>query len=141
MSLAATAQHIGMATLSRTPFPRALRALQRRKLTVLMYHDPSAETFRRHVHALRDHYTLVPLASLLDARRCATLPDYALAITVDDGHLRNRDLLTVVKDEGVPLTIFLCTDIVGTARKFWFRALPAGVSSERFKRMPNRARL
>jgi len=51
------------------------------------------------------------------------LPVKPLVITFDDGHAANYALLSVIKDYSVPITFFVCSDIVGTNRQFWFNEI------------------
>jgi peptidoglycan/xylan/chitin deacetylase (PgdA/CDA1 family) len=100
------------------------RLVQRRGVTILVYHDPSPDVLARHLSALRRRYRVIALrefADALDRGELASLPRRALVLTFDDGHRRNALLEPVLGRFDVPATIFVCTGIVGTARGFWFR--------------------
>lgn len=107
--------------------PAALaRALGRRRPVVLGYHDPSPEVLDAHLAALKARYSIVTLREIADAIAegdPARLPDHALAITLDDGARGNRALLPVLERHGVTVTIFVCTGIAGTRRRFWWSGL------------------
>jgi peptidoglycan/xylan/chitin deacetylase (PgdA/CDA1 family) len=118
--------------------PLARRARARRPL-VLAYHDPEPGTFEAHLETLERHYHLMPLAAVLDAvgsSQVERLPRHAVAITIDDGHARNRDLLEVCRRHGVSPTIFMCTR---TGPGFWWSGL-GGAEQRRLKRVPDSER-
>jgi peptidoglycan/xylan/chitin deacetylase (PgdA/CDA1 family) len=62
-------------------------------------------------------------------------------ITLDDGHGGNAALVDVFRRHGVKPTIFLCSDIVGTMRRYWWQAVPDEVERQRLKRLPDEQRL
>ena len=98
--------------------------LQRRRVTLVLYHDPDPLTFERHLLVLRRLYTIIELRELAVALRDRTtgrLPRKALVVTLDDGHRGNLGLLPVLDRHGVPVTIFLCASIVGSDRHYWFK--------------------
>lgn len=101
---------------------------QRRRVTILMYHAVAADVLDRHLAALGRCYHFITLAEYLGARAAGaldSLPPKALVLTVDDGMASNRALLPVLQKHRIRPTIFLCTRIVGTHRRFWFED-PAG---------------
>ena len=96
--------------------------VQRRKVTFLLFHDMEAADAERNFSYLKRHYNIIGLNDYLDAvRNGERLPDKAVVITFDDGHVSNNALLPVIKRMQIPVTIFLCSSIVGTHRHFWFR--------------------
>lgn len=110
--------------LRATLVPALVReTLQRRRATILLWHDPDPETFERHVRLLRRLYTPIPLRQLVEALRdgrMRSLPPKPLVFTLDDGHRGNARLLPVLERHRVPVTVFLCSGIVGTERPFPF---------------------
>ncbi len=113
----------------------------RRRVSILLYHDPEPAVFERHLEYLSRRYALVPLAALvsaLDSGQWETLPPRALVITFDDGHKRNFELLPLVRRFGVAPTVYVCSQIVGTDRHYWFLDVeqPAAL-----KGLPNGERL
>jgi peptidoglycan/xylan/chitin deacetylase (PgdA/CDA1 family) len=111
--------------LRATGVPFAMRALlQRRRVTVLMYHDTDPDRLDRHLAALTKRYHFIGLEDLLAALRgdrFDDLPPHAAVLTFDDGHRGNAAILEVLERRKVPVTIFLCSGIVGTRRRFWFK--------------------
>lgn len=110
------------------------RYLNRHQVLVIMYHgittehyDPpvwtqlSAEVFRRQIEFLRRHYKVVALSDFLAALRGETnLPEKAALITFDDG-LRNNYTVAypLLQEFGLPATIFLTSDFIGSERLLW----------------------
>jgi len=118
------------------------RAHRRGRATILFYHDPKPAVLDAHLAFLRRHYHLTTLDAIVrsvEQRDPAAIPDNALALTFDDGHRGNHALLPVFRRHGVVPTIYLCSQIVGTARRFWFQ-LP-GVNPDPYKRLGNAERL
>lgn len=94
---------------------------------ILVYHDPSPEIFSAHAAFLSEHYTIVDLSCLVDALETgdwSRVPAKAVAVTFDDGHKANFRLLGIFKRYSIMPTIYLCSEIVGTKRHFWWMADP-----------------
>src|SRR5213593_1989156 len=90
---------------------------QRNKVTIVVYHDLDAARADVHFAALRARYNVISLSHFLAARSGRTaepLPPRALIITLDDGHRNNYRLTSVIERHRIPVTIFLCSGIVGT---------------------------
>jgi peptidoglycan/xylan/chitin deacetylase (PgdA/CDA1 family) len=118
---------------------RALIA--RKKVGILVYHDPPPFLMKRHLEYLSKRYTFLPLGRLVDAvqgRDWSGIPPRSLVVTLDDAHRGNIELLPLFTRYGVRPTIFCCTQIVGTNRHFWFFAAR---DPESLKRLPNNERL
>jgi peptidoglycan/xylan/chitin deacetylase (PgdA/CDA1 family) len=134
----------------------ALSSVGARRLTILAYHRvfdvPDEDTFpydpelisagpaafARQMEFVRRHFTVLRFADVLEAMdRGRDLPARSIVITFDDGHRDNyTHAYPVLKALGIPGTIFLSTDYVGTDRVFWFDRVaallfraPAGVLS------------
>jgi hypothetical protein len=81
-----------------------------------------AKTFEAHVVYLQKHFVVLALDDLLERWRIDQLDaDKAYCvITFDDGWQDNYQFaLPVLKQYGLPATIFLATDFIGTDRWFW----------------------
>lgn len=117
--------------------------VQRGKVTFLLFHDMEAGDAERNFAYLKRHYNIIGLQDYLKAVRQGTkLPRKALVITFDDGHASNYVMLPTLKKLNVPITIFLCSEIVGTQRHFWFRhSEEMKPQVEALKRIANRERL
>ena len=107
--------------------------------SIVVYHDPAPEVVERHLDYLSRRYRFIPLGELVEAIRSrdwGRIPRRSLVITLDDGHAGNAALAPVFRKYGVRPTIFLCSQIVATRRRFWFH-----VGDGSLKRLPNAARL
>jgi poly-beta-1,6-N-acetyl-D-glucosamine N-deacetylase len=104
----------------------------------LCYHNPRPEVFEAHLRVLRRLYHPIPLRRYLDWRRRpeAGLPAKPLVLTLDDGHRNNYLLRDVLARHRVTPTVFLCSGIVGTRRRYWWTAASAG-DREALKRVPD----
>lgn len=118
-------------------------AVQRRKVTFLLFHDMDATDAERNFGYLKQHYNIIGLNDYLDAvRNKKHLPNKAVVITFDDGHASNYTLLQIIRRMQIPVTIFLCSSLVGTHRHFWFRhSTEIKPQVEALKKIPNEQRL
>ncbi len=125
--------------------PFVLRELvQRRRITILVYHALPEGRARDHFQAMQARYHIIALADYLRARAEGTvwrLPSKSLIITFDDGHRNNFELRQLLEELRVPITIFLCSGIVGTHRHYWWFHTRSGRESAACKRMPDAKRL
>ena len=80
------------------------------------------ESFAGHIAYLREHFTIISLDELLDlwqANQFKRDRSYCV-ITFDDGWRDNYQFaFPTLKRLGVPATIFLATDFIGTTQWFW----------------------
>lgn len=122
----------------------ARELIQRRKVTILVLHDPKADFASRYFEWLSRHYNIIGLDQYLAFRKkdvAIRLPPKSLIITLDDGHVQNYNLLPLAKKFNIPLTIFLCSGIVNTNRHYWFRFSRLPSSSESLKLISDEDRL
>lgn len=76
----------------------------------------SVATFEAQLLFLRKYLRPVAASRIADAD---SGPRFA--VTFDDGHRDNRDLAgPILKRLGIPATIFVCPNYVGTRRRFWW---------------------
>ena len=107
-----------------------------------MYVRP--ETFRKHLEFLGRRRKIYPLDELVTSlAEGRSLPQNAAAITFDDGWSDNfSHAFPLMKEFGLPGTVFLATSFIGTNRAFWtdvvsqfiehLRSNRAALSEERF---------
>lgn len=117
--------------------------LQRGRVTILCYHDPSRETARRHFALLARCYNIVSLRDYLACRATPgyRLPSKALVLTLDDGHRNNFALLDVLREYRIPATIFVCSAIVGTRRHYWWKEVKDRRMAQALKYLSDEERL
>ena len=114
--------------------------VQRNKVTILLFHDIEAEKATQAFAYIKKHYNLIGLQDYLQIVNSGNkLPKKVAIITFDDGHAGNYTLLPIIRELQIPMTIFLCSDIVGTRRHFWFKH--CGKDPQRFKKLLNSQRL
>ncbi len=109
---------------------------------ILVYHDPEPEVLRRHLRYLAPRYAFITLDALVEAiheRDWRRIPPNSLALTFDDGHRGNTRLVEIFHEFGVVPSIFLCTQIVDTRRRFWWTS--PGIDPQPLKARPNAERL
>jgi len=97
--------------------------LCRNKATIVAYHDPKPETFKKHIEFLSNRYNFISLSRLVNAiqdKDWSDIPPKSLAITIDDGHKGNYKLLDLIKKYNISPTIYLCSHIVNSNRKYWW---------------------
>jgi predicted ATP-grasp superfamily ATP-dependent carboligase/peptidoglycan/xylan/chitin deacetylase (PgdA/CDA1 family) len=127
--------------LSGLPF-LVRHAIARNRATIVHYHEPRPEVLDRHLAWLARRYTFIPLERLVQAihaRDWSGIPPYALVVTLDDGYRTNRAALDVFRKHGVVPTLYLCSQIAGTRRHFWFKFPAADIDA--LTRLPTQERL
>jgi peptidoglycan/xylan/chitin deacetylase (PgdA/CDA1 family) len=79
------------------------------------------ETFSRHLSWLEEEFSVLPLHEIVARQgRDEPLPLRACAITFDDGWRDNLEhALPALEKRGLPATIFVVTERVGTGGAFW----------------------
>jgi peptidoglycan/xylan/chitin deacetylase (PgdA/CDA1 family) len=91
---------------------------------ILFYHDPRPAVFDAHLEFLRGRFAFTTLDVVVDAVLTgdwSAVPPRACVVTFDDGHRGNYDLLPVFRRHGLRPTIYLCSGVVATRRRFWFQ--------------------
>ena len=129
-SVSALVRWSGLATVIRY-------TIARNRVSILVYHDPAPDVFEQHLRFLVARYNLITLNELVDAlgsEKWGDLPPRPLVVTFDDGHRGNAHLLDLFQQYRVRPTIYLCSQIVGTRRHYWFRE---SRDPESLKGLPN----
>ena len=119
-------------------------AAQRRKVTIVVYHSLPADLAEVHFGILGSRYNIVSLSTYLSARASGsmnTLPSKSLIITFDDGHRNNYQLLPLLQKHEIPITIFLCSGIVGTRRHYWWSHAGSPSEAQKLKSLPDEQRV
>jgi peptidoglycan/xylan/chitin deacetylase (PgdA/CDA1 family) len=114
----------------------------RRKIGILVYHDPSPTLLERHLEYLSRRYSFVTLDDLVRALESGDwrrLPLRGIVLTFDDGHRTNAQLISLFERYSVKPTIYLCSEPIMGSGRFWFRE--PQVDPEPLKRLPNSERI
>ncbi len=114
----------------------------RRKVTIVLYHRPEPERFRKHLDYMSRRYRFIRLDELVDAlhnRDWSKIPPKALVMTFDDGMKETFALSGMFREYGVTPTFYVSTGVVGTSRRFWFSPYSYGEVAE-MRILPGAAR-
>jgi poly-beta-1,6-N-acetyl-D-glucosamine N-deacetylase len=117
--------------------------VQRGRVTIIVYHKLSPDAAERHFEALLQKYDIISLAEYLDSRTGIhnQLPLKPLIVTFDDGHKSNYDLKPIFEKHKIPVTVFLCSGVVGTNRHFWFETEMSEPLRQSLKHVPDEERI
>jgi peptidoglycan/xylan/chitin deacetylase (PgdA/CDA1 family) len=118
--------------------------LQRNKVTILLFHDLAQADAQRNFQYLKRHYNIISLNLFIEAIQksdASLIPKKALIITFDDGHKSNFHLLQTFAQMNIDATIFLCSGIINTQRKYWFKHQANGMNISQLKNVSNQERL
>lgn len=131
-------KQVGMQIAGMLGVARFFRFINRKKLLVVMYHGITAhrhsvpiwtqlplERFRDHLEFLCSHYQPVTLEQVTAAvNNEHALPERAVLVTFDDGLSNNYSCaFPLLQQLGVPATIFLTVDLIGSSQLLWFDEL------------------
>lgn len=99
---------------------------------ILVYHrilpekDPfaigvvSINEFEKHIEALLSYFRIISLEKLIMELKTGEMAPNRICITFDDGYFDNfKYAFQILKKYGVPATIFLTTDYIGTNEILW----------------------
>ena len=119
----------------------AARFANRKRLLIVTYHGlredasphrhwlllPLSE-FARQMQHLRSHYNVVRLDDAIRELDTESVSEPRACITFDDGYRSNLDLaLPVLRELGLPATIFLPTGLIGTTKLLWTTRVDLGL--------------
>ena len=115
------------------------------RVAILLYHDPKPAVFAKHLAHLSHRYTVISLDTLVAAihrKDFSEIPPKSVVITIDDGHAGNIELLPLFKKYHIRPTLYVCTQIIDTHRRFWFKIDgQSKAEKEKLKRLSNVERL
>lgn len=99
------------------------RTISKKMTTIIIYHNPKCEIFEKHIAYLKKNFNIINLGILIKAiytQDWSQIPPYSLIITIDDGFKENYQLMSTIKKFEIQPTMYICSHIVDTNRKFWF---------------------
>lgn len=77
--------------------------------------------FRMQVKYLKNNFDVVPLSEAVARLEAKAVRRPTAVITFDDGFQNNYDVaFPILREEGLPATIFLTTGLIGTNETLWF---------------------
>lgn len=101
---------------------RLTRYLARDHPRIFMYHRISEdaqgsgidqESLRYQMRLIRQHFNPMPLSDLVSSYTCGEATPHAVAVTFDDGYMDFYEYaLPVLKEEGIPATVFVSTGFI-----------------------------
>ena len=119
--------------------------IQRKKVTIILYHEISLERAEQHFNLLKKVYNIISLKKYITEIKkngsIEKLPNKSLILTFDDGVKNNYDLLNLFRQYKITPTIFICSSIVGTTRHFWWKRINDNNQPQYLKRVDNKKRL
>lgn len=94
--------------------------------------------FRRFCAFLAARHQVMPLSQMAEmTARGEPLPSSAVAITFDDGYASNHDLaFPILREHGLPATIFLTTGFVDGTEELWFQQVDQALGAARAQELP-----
>jgi peptidoglycan/xylan/chitin deacetylase (PgdA/CDA1 family) len=108
-----------------------LRRRAHRHFQILMYHRVNNEAddifegvptkeFAAQMEGLNRYYTVLPLEELVERALVGDVPPNSVAVTFDDGYRDNYEhAFPILKQYGIPATIFLTTGVIGRPGILW----------------------
>ena len=119
------------------------RFVFKKNVSIVLYHDPKPEIFKKHINFLNKHYNFISMDLLVEAihnKDWTKIPNNSLVVTFDDGHITNYNLIDIINMYKIKPTIYCCSDIINSNRHFWWKSLNLS-EVERLKKLPNKERL
>jgi peptidoglycan/xylan/chitin deacetylase (PgdA/CDA1 family) len=113
------------------------------RFQILVYHRVGATAdrfhpatpvgvFERQMRYLQRNFNVLSLTALLQAVERREVPARAVAVTFDDGYEDlYRYVFPIIREHGVPITVFLATGFIDSERPMWNDAVAAAVRDTR----------
>ena len=102
---------------------------------ILLYHEIGVERFEEHIRYLLN-FEIVPLDNLLEQMQDSASQG-KLAITFDDGWKTNYELLPVIENYQIPVTIYAISSLIGTDNEVWTRTVKSMLKGGRIREIPD----
>ena len=149
-SIVNSAKTLGATVVSASGLHRWLHSrFRRNQLAILTYHGVVREplsvsdwcfledsSFRRQVEYISRNFSIVPLSTAIEMLKQGAVDKPTVVVTFDDGYQNNFDVaFPVLKEHGVPATIFLTTGFVDSSDTIWFCHIIRALSCTRKQSM------
>jgi peptidoglycan/xylan/chitin deacetylase (PgdA/CDA1 family) len=129
-----SAKTLGATLVSATNVHRLHSSFCRNQITILLYHGvvrahlPVTDwcflddsLFRRQIAYLIENFSIVSLSAAINLLKNGAVDKPTVVLTFDDGYQNNFDVaFPVLKQYGIPATIFLTTGLVDSSDTVWF---------------------
>lgn len=129
-------------------FPPRLGKREKPPFQILLYHrvlkayDPFAidaitvEAFENHLAILSRLFRLITLEQLVHELDGGGIQPHTLCLTFDDGYRDNFEYaFPALQKYGVPATIFLATDFIGTTERLWHDQVLLALQNAKVERL------
>ena len=111
-------------------------AVVEEQLTVPDWCFIPVQAFRRQMEYLQRHFRVLPLREAVKELASGNIGRPTVALTFDDGYQNNHDVaLPILRDFGLPATVFLVTNLVGSNDTLWFCRLNQAVTLTRCRNL------
>jgi peptidoglycan/xylan/chitin deacetylase (PgdA/CDA1 family) len=117
---------------------------QKNKVTILLYHDLSIDSAEKNFNYLIKNYNIIDFNDFIKICKKQVdtkLPTKSMIITFDDGRIGNYAILPLIIKYNIPVTIFLCANIINTNRKYWFNIKHPIYTFEHLSKFTNQKKL
>lgn len=116
------------------------QSLQKKKTTIIYYHNISKSNFSEHIKFLSKKYSIVSLDDYLN-NEIPESTKHRLIITLDDGYKENQNLQHVLNKNNASATVFLTAGILNSNHGLWFLSKLERDVKKRLKSVPNKVRI
>ena len=108
-----------------------VRTRRDRVFQILMYHrvndqsdgflpSTSIRTFSMQMQYLAENYSVLSLEDMVACAKVQDVPERAIVVSLDDGYRDNfTQAFPILQQHGLPATVFLATDAIGTGNRLW----------------------
>ncbi len=117
---------------------------QKKKVTIVVFHNILIEAAKKAFKYYKSKYNVISLNDFISAiysKDIRKLPDRSLIITLDDGYKENYLLKDILKELNIPITVFLCSELINTNRNIWTNYIKEKKLKKRLKKTSDNIRI